>query len=80
MDKELLSILVCPKTKRPLRLATDKELAKINQKIFENKLKNIAGELVTEPIEEALVEPKGKILYIVEKGIPRLIYELGVKI
>ncbi len=76
--EEILSILVCPKTKRPLKKAEKSLLEKINAQISEGKIFTIGGEKVEDPIEEALIEEKGGVLYPVKEGIPVLIYEEGI--
>ncbi|MCS6985448.1 MAG: hypothetical protein NZM25_10045 [Leptospiraceae bacterium] len=80
MDPSLLAILACPKSKKPLRFATKDEIDKMNQKIARHELRNIGGETIEKKITAALVEPEEGILYIIEDDIPRLIYELGIKL
>lgn len=80
MDPELLEILVCPKTKNPLKLAGEKQLEKLNAQIAQGKITNIGSEPVTETIAEALIDEKERVLYIVKNSIPILIYENGIRL
>jgi len=78
MDKTLLDILVCPKTKEKLIIADAGTIDKINKDITNKKCKNINGESVTETIKEGLLAPQSKVLYIIKDDIPMLIYEGGI--
>ena len=76
--EEILPILVCPKTKRPLKQVERSLLEEINGRISQGEVFTIGGEKVEDPIEEALIEEKGGVLYPVKEGIPVLIYEEGI--
>ena len=78
MDAELLDLLVCPKTKKKLILAPQELLDTLNSKISEGKCTDIGGEKVSTPVEEALFEPEGKVIYLILESIPILIYENGI--
>lgn len=67
---DLLKILVCPKTRQPLRVAPLSILERINQRIAAKEVHNQEGQPVTEPLEEALVTEDGAWLYPVRDGIP----------
>ena len=66
MDPEYLSILMCPKTRGTLRLATDAEILDINQKIK-------AGVVSGDALEAGLVSECGSFLYPIRDGIPVLL-------
>ncbi len=80
MDPALLELLACPKSKKPLRMASAQELDKLNKKISAGSVRNIGNEMITEPVTAGLIEPENRILYIIQDNIPRLIYELGIKL
>ncbi|MFQ5507664.1 MAG: hypothetical protein ACE5F1_23115 [Planctomycetota bacterium] len=76
--QELLDRLCCPVRHVPLRPATRDEVARINADIAAGKLLNVAGETVTEPIEDCLVRQGDDVGYPVRRGIPILIPEEGL--
>ena len=75
IDQELLSILVCPETHQPLKLADAELLKSLNGRVKANALKNRQGQLVSRPIEEALVREDGRCVYLVDDGIPNLLID-----
>ncbi|MDH4262549.1 MAG: hypothetical protein OEV78_05820 [Spirochaetia bacterium] len=80
MDKELLDILVCPRTKKKLVLATDDIINILNKKINSGKCHDISGEPVKDTVKEGLFQPEDKTFYLIRDGIPLLIYDNGIKI
>ncbi len=46
LDTQLLAILACPETRRPLRLAEPALLAAVNQAIAAGRLTNRVGEVI----------------------------------
>jgi uncharacterized protein YbaR (Trm112 family) len=80
IDDELLEILACPETKQPLAEASSDVLAKLNAQIEQGSLRTRGGEPVSETINEALVREDGKILYIVDDGIPVMLIEESIEL
>ena len=77
---DLLEILVCPESRQPLRLAPGDLIARLNQQIAEKKLRNRGGQPVVKPISEALVREDGRVLYVVDDGIPVMLVEESIEI
>ncbi len=77
---ELLEILVCPETKQGVSPASHEVLAQINQKVGSGQLRNRGGDAVAAPVEEGLVREDGRILYVVEDGIPVMLIEESIEI
>lgn len=73
LDPQLLSILVCPATHRPLHLASAAELAAVNAAIAAGKARTRAGEAVRTPLAAALVVEGGGACYPVQDDIPILL-------
>lgn len=73
MDKRLLSILRCPITHKGLSPAKAATLANINTAIAAGTLRNRDGNVLEEPLVEALVTDDGKVLYPIADGIPVLL-------
>lgn len=69
----LLEILCCPETHQLLHLADEQTTAALNRRIADGELKNLRGELVTEPIEGALVRADRRRAYLVRQDFPVMI-------
>ena len=78
MDSKLLDILCCPITHKPLtRLSADK-LAELNQKIQAGLLVDRSGQVLTEPLQQALLTNDGRLVYPVNDGVPVLLEDLCI--
>ena len=80
VSPELLEILVCPESRQPVAVAPEDLLAKLNGEIEGGTLRNRGGEAVTNPIAEGLLREDGKILYIVDDGIPVMLIEESIEL
>ncbi|MBW2229591.1 MAG: hypothetical protein JRG92_05580 [Deltaproteobacteria bacterium] len=80
VSDELLEILVCPETKQPVGLASADVITRLNAEIEANRLRNRGGDKVSEPITEGLVREDGKILYVVDDGIPVMLIEESIEL
>ncbi len=76
VDPELLSILVCPETKEPVRVADEELVGRVNRAIESRKLLTKGGDTVTEPLDEGgLVREDGRVLYPVRHDIPIMLVD-----
>ena len=73
MEKRLLNLLRCPVTHNGLSLARRDLLGRVNSAIQAGKVTNRGGELLAEPLSEALVTDDDKVLYPIANGIPVLL-------
>ena len=80
VSQELLEILVCPETKQPVTPAGEDVLAQINQQIKAGSLRNRGGDTVSKAVEEGLLREDGKILYVVDDGIPVMLIEESIEL
>ena len=80
VSPELLEILVCPETKQPIAIASKEIVAKLNEEIDAKRLRNRGGEPVTARITEGLVREDGRILYLVDDGIPVMLIEESIEL
>ena len=80
ISKELLDILVCPETHRPLQLADAPLIAQLNEAVAAGQLKNAAGETVESQLDGGLVRDDGQVLYPVLDGIPVLLVDQAIRL
>lgn len=77
-DSKLLDILCCPETREKLSMADDALLGLLNGAVSAGTLKNAAGEKISEPLAEVLVNAGGTRAYIVRDGIPVLLADEAI--
>lgn len=73
LDRALLDIVCCPVTRSPLELLSERELAELNQRIAEGRVKNRDDAMVEGPLDQALVTRAGKLIYPIRDGVPILL-------
>jgi uncharacterized protein YbaR (Trm112 family) len=78
IDKELLEILACPATRKPLRVATAAEVAQVNARIAARTCTNVGGTQVEAALTEGLTREDGAVLYPVREDIPVLLIDEGI--
>ncbi len=78
VDPELLSILVCPENKTPVRLADAELVEKVNAAIAAGTLKYRNGEKVEEAIEAGLVREDNAYLYAIREDIPVMLIDESI--
>jgi uncharacterized protein len=80
VSPELLEILVCPETKQPISVAGADVLARLNAEIDAGRLRNRGGQSVGTRITEGLVRQDGRILYVVDDGIPVMLIDESIEL
>ncbi|HTL17591.1 MAG TPA: hypothetical protein VL793_10155 [Patescibacteria group bacterium] len=80
VDFELLKLLCCPETHQPVAFADPELLQRLNQQIAAGTLRNRAGRLVSEKMDNGLVRADGKVLYPVRHDIPVMLVEEALPI
>lgn len=78
LPHSLLDILCCPVSHEPLRMLEKSRISKLNQRIEQGELLYVDDTPVEQSIDEALISRDGKVVYIVDKGIPVLLPERGI--
>lgn len=80
LDTELLDILVCPETRRPLILADEAVLARVNRLADEGAVLNRGGETVHSGLEALLLRDDGEVAYPVRDEIPIMLIDESIDI
>jgi uncharacterized protein YbaR (Trm112 family) len=80
IDEHLLSLLACPESRQPLRLAEASLVETTNQQISQGAVKNKKGEVIKQPLEGALIREDNSVVYPIREGIPDLLIEEGIVI
>lgn len=80
LDRALLDIICCPVTRTPLEPLSERELAELNERVAQGRIKNRDDTVVAEPLDEALVTRAGKLIYPVRDGIPVLLEDQAMSL
>ncbi len=80
LNAELLALLVCPQTHQDVALATPDEVAVLNAAIHERQVRTVAGNIVDQPVEDALIRADRAVAYPVRDGIPVMLVSEGLAI
>ncbi len=78
INADLLAILVCPKTKRPLTLANDDAVAALNAQVSSGAVSTVGGQKVERALEAGLLTEDGSLIYPIVDDIPVLLVEEGI--
>lgn len=78
ISEEVLSILVCPKTKESLSLASSEESKRINDAVNKRTLSTVEGRQLVEAFDGYLIRVDRKLVYPIKEGIPVLLQEEGI--
>ncbi len=74
----LLALVVCPQDRQPLARAPEALVHRLNGLVAQRALRNLAGNLIDEPLDEGLVRADGQRLYPLRAGIAVLLPEEGI--
>ena len=80
IDKELLSILVCPETHQPVHMAEQSLIDTLNEQIKAGSLSNRIGESISDPLDAGLIRKDGTVLFPIRSGIPVMMVDESIKI
>jgi uncharacterized protein YbaR (Trm112 family) len=78
ISQELLEILCCPVTKSPVKPLPEESLSKLNTLISQGAIKDVEGNSVDKPVEEAIITEDSKTIYRIEDGIPVMLTGMGI--
>jgi uncharacterized protein YbaR (Trm112 family) len=80
LNPELLALLVCPETHQDVTLATEDEIAQINEAIQRGQIRTAAGAAVDQTVEGALIRSDRSIAYSIRDGIPVMLVPEGLSL
>ncbi len=80
ISQDLIALLVCPESRTPLRRAPEALIERINGAIDAGRLRNRAGNHLTERVVEALVREDSVLVYLVRDGIPNLLIDESLEL
>lgn len=80
IQEKLLQILVCPETKQPVALASEKLLQELNARIRGGNVRNRGGDVVSAEVSSGLVREDGRVLYRIDSGIPVMLIEESIEL
>jgi len=75
IDPRLLDILCCPITRRSLQRLDDASLDRLNAAIAAGEVRNHGGNVISAPLDAALVTTEGDLVYPMRNGVPVLFEE-----
>jgi uncharacterized protein YbaR (Trm112 family) len=78
IDAEFLKMLCCPETRQELRVAESALVDKLNQEIAAGRLRNRAGQTVSQKMDGGLVRADCKLLYAVHQDIPVMLADEAI--
>jgi uncharacterized protein len=78
LNPELLALLVCPETHQDVSLATPDEIAQLNAAIGRGQVRTVAGAVVAEPAQAALIRIDRAVAYPVRDDIPVMLVAEGL--
>lgn len=80
INTKLLEILVCPENKLPLELANDAQVTELNTLIDSGRLKNRAGNVISERLDGLLLRKDQKVAYPIRNDIPIMLIDEGIQL
>ncbi len=78
IDRELLEILCCPKTKVPVEMLSEDKLKALNDRIGRGGVKTVDGSKVDKPLDAGLITEDGKTIYRIDDDIPIMLIDEGI--
>ncbi len=78
IDRELLEILCCPKTKVPVEMLSEDKLKAVNDRIGRGEVKTVDGSKVDNPLDSGLITEDGKTIYRIDDDIPIMLIDEGI--
>ncbi len=78
MDQRLLELLCCPVNKQPLKPIGYEQLQALNRAIAAGGVLRVDGEVRSASIQDALIRDDGRVIYVIDDGIPVLLADEAI--
>jgi uncharacterized protein YbaR (Trm112 family) len=78
MDKKLLDILCCPISKQSLLPLPAARLQMLNEAIAQSRIRQQDGNVLENPLKQALISSEQKWIYRIDDGIPVLLSDEAI--
>ncbi|TWU43108.1 hypothetical protein Q31b_21450 [Novipirellula aureliae] len=78
IDKELLKLLRCPRSRRTMQLAPESLVSKLNEAVKRGELRDLGDQKITQPIDAALMVCDGAEVYPIRGGIVSMVAEEAI--
>lgn len=78
IHRDLLDVLVCPITKQNVTMLDSEKVASINALIKAGKIQSMDGNIVSEPLTEALITMNRRTIYRIKNGVPIMLESAGI--
>lgn len=78
IHQDLLDVLVCPVSKKPLSVLPKQTMTELNALVAQGRITTVGGQKVETPLEEGLITEDGKTIYRIDDGIPIMLAEEGI--
>lgn len=78
VDSKLLDLLCCPATGAALHPLNKQQLASLNARIGEGKVKTWGGNTVEKPLQAGLITDNNERIYRVEDDIPIMLIDEAI--
>ena len=80
LSSEFIRILRCPETFQTLALAKSDVIARLNEEIGAQRLRNRAAQTITRRLDGGLTREDGRVLYPIIDETPILLVDEGIEL
>ncbi len=78
ISEELLKILCCPLTKKPVKMLSADKLELLNSRIADGKISDKEGNILKESLTEGIITEDSQTIYRIDDNIPVMLAETGI--
>lgn len=78
ISADLIEILACPETKRPVHLADGAIIRRLGERAAAGTLRTVGGAVVADPPAEGLLTEDGRRLYPIRNDIPVMLVDQAI--
>lgn len=78
ISKEMLEILCCPVSRSPVKMLERGKLERVNELIKSLAIRDVEGNLVEQPLAEAIITTDSQTIYRIDDDIPVMLVGSGI--